>query len=207
VSLLALVVTHDGVAGLFCGDTHEAWRRAAQLSARRHIVWLDQPVDRVLSVMPPMYDDLWTAAKGAYKTEPAVADGGEIVIYAPHVSEVSYVHGRLLDEIGYHCRDYFLAQWDRFGRYPGGILAHSTHVKGLGTFDLATRDERPRTTVTLATGIEQDRCRRINLGYQNPASIDPAEWADGDDHALVVSRAGEHLYRVGAPPAASEHTS
>ena len=58
VSLLALVVTHEGVAGLFCGDTREAWREAASLSARRHIVWLDEPVDRVLAVMPRMYDDL-----------------------------------------------------------------------------------------------------------------------------------------------------
>ena len=82
--------------------------------------------------MPPMYDDLWTAAKGMYKIEPAVADGGEVVIYAPHVTEVSYVHGKLLDEVGYHCRDYFLAQWERFKHYPGGILAHSTHVRGLG---------------------------------------------------------------------------
>lgn len=201
VSLAALVVTHDGIAGLYCGDVHEAWRKAAQLSAHRHIVWLDRPVDRVLSVMPPMYDDLWTAAKGAYKTEPAVADDGEIVIYAPHVSEVSYVHGKLLDEIGYHCRDYFLAQWDRFGRYPGGILAHSTHVKGLGTFDLASRTERPRITVTLATGIEADRCRRINLAYRDPTDIHPDEWAGGSDAALVVSRAGEHLYRVGPAPA------
>ncbi|HTL01038.1 MAG TPA: lactate racemase domain-containing protein, partial [Vicinamibacterales bacterium] len=100
VSLLALVVTHDGTAGMFCGDIHEAWRQAAALSARRHIVWLDKPVDKVLAVMPPMYDDLWTAAKGAYKTEPVVADGGEITIYAPHVSEVSHVHGRLIDQIG-----------------------------------------------------------------------------------------------------------
>ena len=61
-----------------------------------------------------------------------MADGGEVVIYAPHVTEVSHVHGKLIDEIGYHCRDYFLEQWDRFGHYPGGILAHSTHVKGLG---------------------------------------------------------------------------
>ena len=30
----------------------EAWREAAALSARRHIVWLDEPVDRVLAVMP-----------------------------------------------------------------------------------------------------------------------------------------------------------
>ena len=80
--------------------------------------------------MPAMYDDLWTAAKGMYKIEPAVADGGEVVIYAPHVTEVSYVHGKLLDEVGYHCRDYFLGQWERFKHYPGGILAHSTHVQG-----------------------------------------------------------------------------
>jgi nickel-dependent lactate racemase len=200
LSVLALVVTHDGIAGLFCGDVHEAWRQAAALSSHRHIVWLDRPVDRVLSVMPAMYDDLWTAAKGAYKTEPAVADGGEIVIYAPHVSEVSYVHGRLLDEIGYHCRDYFLAQWDRFGHYPGGILAHSTHVKGLGTFDAVRSEEHPRTTVTLATGIPPERCARINLGYHDPAAIDPIDWAGASPGTLVVSRAGEQLYRVGPPP-------
>ncbi len=129
---MALVVSHDGVAGLFCGDVHDAWRRAAMLSSRRHIVWVDEPYDRVLAVMPRMYDDLWTAAKGTYKSEPVVSDGGEVIVYAPHVKEVSHVHGRVIDEIGYHCRDYFLSQWDRFRGYPGGILAHSTHVKGLG---------------------------------------------------------------------------
>jgi hypothetical protein len=139
LSLLALVVTHDGTAGLFCGDPHEAWREAAMLSQRRHVRFVDRPFDRVLAVMPTMYDDLWTGAKGAYKTEPVVADGGEVIIYAPHISEVSYVHGELIDRIGYHCRDYFLAQWDRFSHYPWGILAHSTHVKGLGTYDAARR--------------------------------------------------------------------
>ncbi|MCC7009458.1 MAG: DUF2088 domain-containing protein [Acidobacteria bacterium] len=198
LSLVALVVTHEGVAGVFCGDVHEAWREAARLSSHRHIVWLDRPVDRVLAMMPPMYQDLWTAAKGMYKTEPAVADGGEVVIYAPHVDEVSHVHGRLIEEIGYHCRDYFLAQWDRFGRYPGGVLAHSTHVKGLGDYDAATGRETPRITVTLATAIPEARCDRINLGYLDPATVVPDEWA-GDD-TLVVPRAGELLFRVGAPP-------
>ena len=130
LSLLALVVSHDGVAGMFCGDVHEAWRQAAMLSSRRHIVWVDEPYDRVLAIMPRMYDDLWTAGKGMYKSEPVVADGGEVIIYAPHVKEVSRMHGRMIDEVGYHCRDYFLAQWERFEKYPGGILAHSTHVKG-----------------------------------------------------------------------------
>jgi nickel-dependent lactate racemase len=200
-SLLAVVVTHEGVAGMFCGDTHEAWRRAAALSARRHIVWVDKPYERVLAVMPSMYDDLWTAAKGMYKTEPAVADGGEVVIYAPHVKDVSKVHGALIEEIGYHCRDYFLGQWERFRDYPGGILAHSTHVRGGGTFDPACALESPRIRVTLATGISRERCERINLGYLDPVSVKIADWHGREqDGWLVVPRAGEMLYRVGRPP-------
>jgi lactate racemase len=199
ISLMALVVSHEGVAGMFCGDVHDAWRQAALLSSKRHIVWVDEPYDRVLAVMPRMYDDLWTAAKGTYKSEPVVADGGEVIIYAPHVKEVSHVHGRVIDDVGYHCRDYFLAQWDRFRKYPGGILAHSTHVKGLGTFDAESRVEHPRIDVTLATGIPRERCEHVNLGYRDPESVDAAEWA-GDPRTLVVARAGEQLYRVGKPP-------
>ncbi len=147
--------------------------------------------------MPQMYDDLWTAAKGMYKMEPVVADGGEVVIYAPHITEVSYSHGKYLDEIGYHCRDYFLKQWDKFGKYPGGVLAHSTHLKGLGSYDALTRVESPRIKVTLATGIPQERCQRINLGYLDPAAIEIPEWESrGSEGVLVVPRAGEILYRL-----------
>jgi nickel-dependent lactate racemase len=149
--------------------------------------------------MPAMYDDLWTAGKGMYKVEPAVADGGEVVIYAPHVHEVSHAHGRLLDEIGYHCRDYFVKQWDRFRHHPGGVLAHSTHVKGAGDYDRETAIETPRITVTLATGIPEERCRRVNLDYLDPARVHPDRWETEGDDVLVVARAGEHLYRVGPP--------
>lgn len=199
LSLLALVATHHGVAGMYCGDVHETWRQAATLSSRRHIVWVDEPYDRVLAIMPAMYDDLWTAGKGMYKSEPVVADQGEVIIYAPHVKEVSRVHGRAIDEIGYHCRDYFLAQWDRFKKYPGGILAHSTHVKGNGVYDAATSVEDPRIEVTLATGISPAHCALVNLGYKDPASVDPRDY-EGDAKTLVIPRAGEMLYRVGRPP-------
>jgi nickel-dependent lactate racemase len=195
LSLLAPVVLHEGVAGLFCGPVREAWAAAADLSSRRHVVWLDRPVKRVLSIMPAMYDDLWVAAKGMYKMEPAVADGGEVVIYAPHVTEVSHVHGKVIDQIGYHCKDYFVKQWDRFRDVPGGILAHSTHVKGLGSYDSVTGVETPRIRVTLATGIPRERCARIDLGYLDPATVDVEAWKRERD-SLVVPRAGEMLYRV-----------
>ncbi|MBP7571487.1 MAG: DUF2088 domain-containing protein [Acidobacteria bacterium] len=193
----AMVVEGATLRGLFVGPPREAWENASALSSQVHIVRVPKPLARVLSVMPPMYDDLWTAAKGMYKLEPAVADGGEVVIYAPGVTEVSYTHGALIDEVGYHCRDYFLGQWDRFKHYPGAILAHSTHVKGLGTYDAATGEECPRITVTLATGIPRERCERINLGYLDPAAIDVSEWKGREaEGILVVPRAGEMLYRL-----------
>jgi len=206
LSLLAVVVTYDGVAGVFCGDargTYDTWRQAAALSSRRHVVWLDEPFDRVLAVMPDMYADLWTAGKGVYKTEPAIADGGEVIVYAPHVREASRVHGRMLDAIGYHCRDYFLAQWDRFKGYPGGILAHSTHVKGRGTFDNDAKVESPRIKVTLATSIPREQCDRLSLGYMDPREVELSAWSTDDASARIVPRAGELLFRVGQPPDAS----
>jgi len=197
---LALVVTHEGLAGLFFGSPQEAWKAASALSAKKHIIYVKKPFRRVLSVMPRLYDDLWTGGKGMYKVEPVVADGGEVVIFAPHISEVSYTHGKLIDEIGYHCRDYFLAQWDRFKGYPGGVLAHSTHVKGLGHYDKCSGQETPRVQVTLATGIPPERCRRINLGYLDPATVNPQEWKDREEEGiLLVPRAGEMLYRVQLP--------
>ena len=197
VACFGLVVTHEGLAGLYFGTPQEAWQAASALSAKKHIIYVNRPFRRVLSVMPKLYDDLWTGAKGMYKMEPAVSDGGEVVIYAPHITEVSYTHGKLIDEIGYHCRDYFLKQWEKFKDYPGGVLAHSTHVKGLGSYDEVTGIETPRINVTLATGIPPERCQRINLGYLDPETINVREWQGREDEdVLVVPRAGEMLYRV-----------
>ena len=196
---LAMVVSPrgDGLAGLYAGTPEEAWTAAAGLSARVHVRYVEKPFRRVLSVMPGAYEDIWTAAKGMYKLEPAVADGGEVVIYAPHITEFSYAHGEELAEVGYHVRDYFTKQWERFEGHPGTVLAHSTHLKGAGTYDASTGEERPRVRVTLATGISEERCRAHNVGYLDPESVDPEEWAAREDEGvLLVPKAGEILYRL-----------
>ena len=199
-SCFALVVTEQGLAGIFFGNTLEAWKAAALLSAKTHIVHVDAPFKRVLAIMPVMYDDLWTAAKGMYKMEPAVADGGEVIIYSPGITEVSYTHGKVIDEVGYHCRDYFTKQWDRFKDYPGGVLAHSTHLKGMGQYDAEAGIEYPRINVTLATGIPQERCQRLNLGYLDPGSINTEDWRGRENEGVVViPRAGETLFRLRSP--------
>jgi len=202
VPRLAFPYVADGgsLAALFFGDVEEAWSEAVEVSRERHIRYLDRPLRKVLARAPEMYDDLWVGGKCMYKLEPALADGAELVIWAPHISEVSHVHGRVLDEIGYHVRDYFVADWERFRRYPWGVVAHSTHVKGIGTFEGGV--ERPRVRVVLATGIPEERCRRIDLGYRDPASIRPEEWMGREDEGvLYVPHAGEVLYRLKDPPA------
>lgn len=193
---LAMVVAPGGrdLHGLFTGTPEAAWAAAADLSARVHIRHVDRPYRRVLSVVPPIYDDMWTAAKGMYKVEPIVADGGEVVVLAPHVTEFSRTHGHELAAIGYHCRDYFTGQWERFRHHPWGVLAHSTHLRGAGTWD-PVAGERGRIRVTLATGIHRDRCLAHGLGHRAPAAIDPDRWAEDPD-TLVVHRAGETLYRL-----------
>ena len=191
------VVTGEGLAGLYVGSPEDAWEAASRLSAQLHVVYVDKPFQRVLSIMPEMYDDLWTAAKGMYKMEPCIADGGEVVIYAPHISEISYTHGSIIDRVGYHVRDYFAKQWDRFARFPWGVLAHSTHLRGIGTYDADTGVEQPRIKVTLATGIPEERCRQVNLGYLDPEEIDIQEWEGRESEGvLVVPKAGEMLYRL-----------
>jgi nickel-dependent lactate racemase len=192
-----MVVTHHGMAGLFVGDYKASWLDAAHLSSQLHVHYVDRQYKRVLAVMPELYDDIWTAAKGMYKMESVIEDGGEVIIYAPHIEEVSYTHGAAIDRIGYHVRDYFTKQWDHFKHEPWGILAHSTHLRGIGEYDVETAEETPRIKVTLATHVPRERCERINLGYMDPSSINFEDWRNRENEGiLLVPRAGEQLYKL-----------
>jgi nickel-dependent lactate racemase len=195
LTLVSMVVVKDGLAGIFVGDHLSAWSAAADLSSERHIIWVDKPFQRVLSWASPMYDELWTGAKAMYKLEPAIADGGEIVVYAPHLDTVSHVHGKYIYEAGYHVRDYYLKQWDKFGHLPLGVLAHGTHLRGSGAYENGV--EKARIDVTLASKISEDDCRQLSLGYLNPDAINLDEWKGReDDGILFVPKAGEMLYRL-----------
>ena len=195
LTCLKLVMKGSDFHGLYIGDYLSAWNAAADLSAQLNIIHKPKPFKSVLSMPSERYDDLWTAAKAMYKTEPVVADGGEVIIYAPHLKEVSATHGAEIEHIGYHVRDYFVKQWEQYKNSPWTVLAHSTHVKGAGTFEDGV--ETPRVQVTLATGIPEEVCRRINLGYRDYRTLNPQDWANREDEGLLlVEHAGEMLYRL-----------
>jgi nickel-dependent lactate racemase len=193
--LFAIVAADNELKGILIGDCRGAWEKAADLSAKVHIVYKDKPFKTVLGIAPAMYDDIWTAGKVMYKLEPVVADGGTLIIYAPHITEISYTHGAVIERLGYHTRDYFLKQWDKFKNFPGGAMAHCTHVKGIGTF--VNGVEKPRVNVVLATAISKELCTKVNLDYMNPDDINIADYENREDEGiLVVQHAGEVLHRL-----------
>ncbi len=195
LTCLKLVMKGQALHGLYLGDHLAAWEAAADLSAKLNIVYHERPYRQVLSLASSKYNDLWTAAKAMYKTEPVVEDGGEVIVYAPHIRDVSVTHGKLIAQVGYHVRDYFTKQWDAFKDVPWTVLAHSTHVKGAGTYHGGV--EKPRIQVTLATRIPREVCERVNLGYRDYREIDPADWAHRENEGrLLVENAGEMLHRL-----------
>jgi nickel-dependent lactate racemase len=196
VRCLAMVVDHGaGLCGLYAGDARAAWSRAADLSARIHIVTKKAPFRLVFGVAPAMYDEIWTAGKVMYKLEQVVVDQGTLIIYAPHIREVSRTWGRHIEAVGYHIREYLLAHMDRLGHVPRGVLAHLTHVRGTGSY--AGGVERPAVNLVLATSIPEEVCRRINVGYLDPAGIRLADYMNREGEGILfVDPAGEILHRL-----------
>lgn len=193
---LSMVVrSKQELAGLYVGETREAWTRATELSAALHIVHKEKPFHTVLGTASPMYDELWVAGKVMYKLEPVVADGGKLIIHGRHITRVSDTWGDLIRKVGYHSRDYFLKRMEQFRDVPWAVLAHSTHVRGLGAFENGV--EKPRIEVILATSIPEEECRRINLGYMDPDSVDIEAYRGREDEGvLLVENAGEVLHRL-----------
>jgi nickel-dependent lactate racemase len=196
VHCLAMVVNPGAqLCGLYVGEVREAWSKAADLSSRVHVVTKKKPFKVVLGRAPVMYDEIWTAGKVMYKLEQVVADQGTLIIYGPHIQEISRTWGKDIEKIGYHTRDYFLAQMDRFRDIPRGVLAHSTHVRGTGTYEKGV--EKPHVNVVLATSIPRETCDRINLGYMNPSGIRLSDYAGREEEGILfVDHAGEILYRL-----------
>ena len=196
VHCLSMVVkSNEELHGLYVGGYLESWEAAADLSGKIHVVFKEKTYHTVLGVCPEMYGEIWTGGKVMYKLESVVAPGGKLIIYAPHIKEVSRTWGSYIAKIGYHTVDYFLSQPDRFTDIPRGVLAHSTHVRGIGTMEDGV--ERPRIEVILASSLSEEECQRINLGYMDYRKINLDDYRNREDEGILfVDKAGEVLHRV-----------
>lgn len=192
---LSFVYHRGEVIAMEGGELREAWRRAAAISQQAHVTFKPRRYRKLLACCPSMYHDLWTGGKCVYKCEPVVEDGGELIVYAPHVTTFSETHEANIKALGYHVRDYFLAHMDRYAHLPRAVMAYCTIVKGDGAY--ANGVEHPRINVSFASGIPREACETAGIGYVDPATINPREWMNREaEGILYVEHAGEMLWRL-----------
>ena len=181
---------------LFTGEIREAFRRAAEVSRRVHIRYTGRKYRKVVALLDPHYDEMWVGGKASYKLGAIVEDGGELIIYAPHLTKLSETHGALIEKYGYapleSVRDMLGASAEL--RENLCIAAHLAHVAYAGRTDEHGRVV-PRYRITMATGIDEETCKRVNLGYADYRTIDAAGMST-DPNTFVVKDAGRDLYKL-----------
>ncbi len=181
---------------LFAGDIYDAFRRAAEVSRQVHIRYTGRKYKRVIALLDPHYDELWVGGKASYKLGAIVEEGGELIIYAPHLTKISETHGALIEKYGYApleiVRDMLGVSQEL--RENLCIAAHLAHVAYAGRLD-AEGKVVPRYKITMASGLDEETCRRVNLGYLDHRSFD-YEAMRSDTDTLIVENAGRDLYQA-----------
>jgi len=181
---------------LFTGDIRDAFRRAAEVSRQVHIRYTGRKYKRVIALLDPHYDELWVGGKASYKLGAIVEEGGELIIYAPHLTKLSETHGALIEKYGYAPLE---SVRDMLGVSPElrenlCIAAHLAHVAYAGRLDDRGKVV-PRYRITMATGLDEETCRRVNLGYIDHRTFD-YESLRAEPETLIVENAGRDLYQV-----------
>ena len=198
ISLNTVVSRNDGelvTYALFAGDIREAFRRAAEVSRQVHIRYTDRKYKRVVALLDAHYDELWVGGKASYKLGSIIEEGGELIIYAPHLTKLSETHGALIEKYGYapleSVRDMLGVSEEL--RENLCIAAHLAHVAYAGRLDNEGKIV-PRYQITMASGLDEETCRRVNLGYIDYRSFD-YEKMRVDPDTLIVTDAGRDLYQ------------
>jgi nickel-dependent lactate racemase len=186
------LITH----ALFAGDVREAFRQAVAVSRQVHIRYTGRKYKRVVALLDRHYDELWVGGKASYKLGAIIEDGGELIIYAPHLTKISETHGELIEKYGYapleSVRDMLGVSEEL--RENLCIAAHLAHVAYAGRVD-EHGHVVPRYRITMASGLDEQTCRQVNLGYLDYRSFD-CESVRDDPDTLIVKDAGRDLYKV-----------
>jgi nickel-dependent lactate racemase len=188
--------------GLYTGVNFDgfikAYEAAAKASSKIHIIYIDEPLEQAVQVMDVCYDEVWTAGKGSYKLQyPGVmAKEGEIIIYAPHIKcfHSQKEMDRTMRNLGYHGKDYVVEYLNKYPETSRNVAAHVINVRGAAEYNLKTRDETFDFQVTLATGIPEEVCLKVGLGYRDPASIHREDFQSSN--RLWIEHGGKYLYKL-----------
>jgi hypothetical protein len=139
---------------------------------------------------------MWVGGKASYKLGGIIEEGGELIIYAPHLNQISATHGKLIEKYGYAPLEQVreMVEGSEELRANLAVAAHLAHVSYSGSRNAEGRVV-PRFRIVLASAVPEESCRRVNLGYMDPRTFHRANY-ENDPDTKIVEDAGRDLYLV-----------
>ncbi len=154
--VLTVVGTNDAgqlvTRGLFIGDDHSCFERAAELSVEVNFEILDQELHKVVVYLDPEeFHSTWLGNKAIYRTRMAIADRGELIVLAPGVKTFGEDPeiDRLIRQFGYRTTPEIMRFVEEHAALKNNLsaAAHLIHGSSEGRFTVTycpgelTRDE------------------------------------------------------------------
>ncbi len=183
------------IGSLHFGEPLTTWQAASADAANWHIHTIPAAFERVIALIPERQADLWTAAAFIPLLESLVADGGTLMLVAPHISQLSISHRALFDAISLpgHPQPGFIAgtpqlTWQalvrHFLRQRLGIVERAGNLQ-----------ESPRYRLVLATGLPAKVLQKLEVSGENPDDVLAAIASDAQTSpSQIVVQAGEDRY-------------
>ena len=197
VYVLTVVGTNDDgelvTRGLFIGDDHECFERAAELSVAVNFEILDEEMKKVVVYLDPEeFHSTWLGNKAIYRTRMAIADGGELIVLGPKVGTFGEDQqiDRLIRKYGYHTTPEVMRFVDENDDLRNNLSAAAHLIHG---------SSEERFNITYCPG-ELTRDEIESVGYQYgdlqemTARYDPRSLRSGWNEVD-----GERLYYVSNP--------
>jgi nickel-dependent lactate racemase len=182
---------------LFAGDFRAALRKAAEISRRVHIKYTGRKYRRVVALLDEHYEELWLGGKASYRLGGVIEEAGELIIYAPHLRCISETHGEFIERFGgYAPLENVKELVAQSGELQANlcVAAHLTQVAYAGRLN-EKGEIVPRYKITLASQVDEETCRRVNLGFMDYQNFRLSDY-ENDSDTLIVERAGRDLYLV-----------
>ena len=197
VFVLTVVGTNDDgqlvTRGLFIGDDHECFTRAAELSVQVNFEVLDEEMHKVVVYLDPEeFHSTWLGNKAIYRTRMAIADGGELIVLAPAVKTFGEDEeiDRLIRKYGYRTTPEIMQFVDQQDELRNNLSAAAHLIHG---------SSENRFTVTYCPG-ELMREEIEGVGYEfgklteMQSRYDPAKLKEGWNDI-----GGERVYYISNP--------
>lgn len=182
------------IRGIYAGDDEECYQRAAELSAKVNIHYIDHAPAKVVTYLDPEeFRSTWIGNKSIYRTRMAIPDGGELIILAPGVHCFGENKGmdELIRKYGYKGSDYTLkaVEQNRDLQESLSVAAHLLHGSVDGRFKITY----------CPGGLSRDEVEQIGFSYGSIKEYSKRYDINQLKEGWNILEDGEEIYYISNP--------